>query len=147
MKYNIQFCLRQFCSCMADTPIEIIYKATVKTADQTKTKEYIGMAETDFKTRFYNHESSFKNSHHRNKTTLSQYIWKMKEEQEPFEVHWNLLSKSRPYSCGTRRCDLCISEKYEIVTNQSKETLNKRNEIANSCRHRAKFKLKNVKWN
>ena len=103
------------------------------------------MAETEFKLRFYNHESSFKNYQHRSKTTLSQYVWKMKEEGEPFEIKWNLLSKSRPYVCGSRKCDLCISEKFEILKNQTNKTLNKRTEIANKCKHRAKFKLKNFK--
>ena len=74
----------------------IVYKATVKTEDQSKTRDYIGMAETDFKMRFYNHEASFRNNHHRNKTTLSQYVWKLKDPGEPFEVQWNLLAKSRP---------------------------------------------------
>ena len=40
---------------------------------------------------------------------------------------------------------LTTTEKFEIVTNQSTRILNKRNEIANSCRHRAKFKLKQLK--
>ena len=123
----------------------VIYKATVNTEDRNKTKEYIGVTETEFKTRYYSHESSFRNHQHRNKTSLSQHIWKLKEQGEPFEVKWSLIAKSRPYSCGTRRCDLCTTEKYEIITNQSNQALNKRNEIANTCRHRAKFKLKNVK--
>ena len=123
----------------------IVYKAKVETEDTSKRREYIGMAETDFKTRFYGHESSFRNSHHRSKTTLAQYVWQLKDEGEPFEVKWSLISKSRPYKCGTRKCDLCLSEKYEILMNKSKQTLNKRSEIASSCRHRAKFKLKNIK--
>ena len=123
----------------------VIYKATVDTTNPTKKQEYIGMAETEFKTRFYNHQTSFKSYHQRSKTTLSQYIWKMKEEGEPFEVKWNLLSRSRPYVCGTRKCDLCITEKFQIVMNKSHQTLNKRSEIANNCKHRAKFKLKNLK--
>ena len=123
----------------------IIYKAKVETADARTSKEYIGMTETDFKTRFYNHETSFRNHLHRSKTTLSQHVWQLKEKGEPFDVKWELLSKSRPYRCGTRKCDLCLTEKYEILTSKSKNILNKRTEIANSCKHRAKFKLKNIK--
>ena len=124
----------------------VVYKATVlSSTDQAKTKEYIGMAETDFKLRFYNHEYSFKNRQQRTKTTLSQYVWKMKDEGEPFEIKWNLLAKCRPYQCGSRNCDLCTTEKYKILFNQSDSNLNKRNEIANNCKHRAKFKLKNIK--
>ena len=123
----------------------VIYKATIETQNAEKQKEYIGMSETEFKLRFYNHESSFKNFHHRSKTTLSQYVWRMKEEGEPYQIKWNLLSKARPYICGTRKCDLCISEKFEIIKSSTNRTLNKRTEIANKCKHRAKFKLKNFK--
>ena len=123
----------------------VIYKATVNTSDKNKSKEYVGMTEQEFKTRFYNHESSFRNVTHRNNTTLSQYVWKLKEESEPFTIKWNLLTKARPYTCGSRKCDLCLTEKYEILKNQSAKSLNKRSEIAGSCRHRAKFKLKNLK--
>ena len=123
----------------------VIYKAKVETTETSKCREYIGMAEADFKTRFYNHESSFRNIQHRSKTALSQYIWQMKDEGEPFEVKWSLIGKSRPYKCGTRKCDLCLLEKYEILMSKSKQILNKRTEIASSCRHRAKFKLKNIK--
>ena len=122
----------------------IIYQATVKTSDTSKTKNYIGMAETEFKLRFYNHESSFRNLHHRNKTTLSQHVWQLKSTEEPFDVEWRLLAKSRPYVCGSRKCNLCIAEKYHILKHQSSQSLNKRNEIANRCKHKAKFKLKNI---
>ena len=123
----------------------MIYSATVKTADPRKQKIYIGCAETDFKTRFYNHKSSFNIVNNRSKTTLSQYVWAMKEDNEDYELKWNIEAVSRPYRCGTRKCNLCIEEKFAIFKHQSAETLNKRTEIANKCRHRAKFKLKNLK--
>ena len=37
----------------------VIYKAKVETTETSKCREYIGMAEADFKTRFYNHEFEF----------------------------------------------------------------------------------------
>ena len=48
---------------------------------------------------------------YRCKTEAWEYIMGdvMKEEGEPFEVKWNLLSRPRPYVCGTRKCDLCIT--------------------------------------
>ena len=123
----------------------VIYKATVKTTDPAKTKSYVGCAETDFKTRFYNHKSSFNIETHRSKTTLSQYVWKLREENEDFQLKWSLETQSKPYRCGTRKCNLCIDEKFAIFNSKPEETLNKRTEIANKCRHRSKFKLKNLK--
>ena len=123
----------------------VIYKASVITADPNKTKSYIGCAETDFKTRFYNHKSSFNIATHRSKTTLSQYIWKLRDENVDFDLKWNIEAESRPYRCGTRKCNLCVEEKYAIFKSKPEHILNKRTEIANKCRHRAKFKLKNLK--
>ena len=42
-------------------------------------KAYLGTAE-EFKQRFYNHKKSFKNKRYSNETTLSKYIWDIKEK-------------------------------------------------------------------
>jgi hypothetical protein len=48
----------------------IIYKATVTTSNNTK--EYIGLCETTFKTRYNNHKSSFKHQHKKNRNNPEQ---------------------------------------------------------------------------
>ena len=123
----------------------IIYKATVTTNDENETKEYIGSTETEFKLRYANHKTSFNNPLRKNATALSQYIWKLKTEDKPVNVKWEILHKSRPYRAGTRKCDLCISEKAAILKSNPAITLNKRNEICNKCRHRSKFKVGNIR--
>ena len=123
----------------------IVYKATV-TTDDGDTMDYLGSTENEFKVRHANHKSSFKNQHLRSATRLSQYIWKLKEEGKPSEIKWKLQYQSRPYKCGTRKCDLCISEKLEILRSEPSRTLNRRSEIANKCKHRSKHKLGNLKW-
>ena len=123
----------------------IIYKATVTTNDENETKEYIGSTETEFKLRYANHKTSFNNPLRKNATALSQYLWKLKTEDKPVNVKWEILHKSRPYKAGTRKCDLCISEKAAILKSNPAITLNKRNEICNKCRHRSKFKVGNIR--
>ena len=124
---------------------DIVYKATVSTAEATDTMEYIGSTETDFKTRYANHKYSFNHYQRRTATKLSQYIWEKKTEDKNVKIEWKIQKKARPYRCGTRKCDLCITEKYEILKNDPDITLNRRTELANKCRHRTKFKLEHLK--
>ena len=58
---------------------DIIYKCTVLSPDK-RNKVYFGTAEGDFKKRFYNHWKSFNNEANANDTTLSKYIWELKEK-------------------------------------------------------------------
>ena len=122
----------------------IVYKASVTTDDGTE-MEYIGSTETEFKLRYSNHKSSFKNHHLRSATKLSQYIWTKKTEDITTDIAWKIQHQSRAYKCGTRKCDLCISEKLEILRADPSRTLNRRSEIANKCKHRFKHKLGNLK--
>ena len=41
-------------------------------------KVYLGLAEGEWKSRFYNHELSFKHKRYSNKATLSSYMWHLK---------------------------------------------------------------------
>ena len=118
----------------------VIYRATVTSNGDTK--EYVGLAETTFKARFTNHKSDLT---HKDKgttkgTTLSKHVWSLKAADTPHTLKWELCRQSSPYKCGTRSCDLCLSEKLEILTSKT-GLLNKRSEIFNKCRHSRKFKL------
>ena len=121
----------------------VIYKATVKANDEEH--HYIGCSETEFKTRWNNHKSSFKNETYSDKTRLAQHVWQHKWANIPFEITWKIQRKSFPYANGARKCDLCLSEKLEIIRSNPRTSLNKRTEIANKCRHRSKFKVINLK--
>ena len=117
----------------------IIYKATV-TSPQGK-KEYVGLTENTFKSRFYGHTHDMKENDNNKGTTLSRHVGSLKEEKRDFSIKWEIIRQSSPYKCGTRKCDLCLCEKLEIIYNRSKNLLNKRSEMVNKCRHSRKFKL------
>ena len=51
----------------------IVYQATVKREDSREEKNYVGLTEGPFKTRFNNHTSSFRNPQHKHATELSTY--------------------------------------------------------------------------
>ena len=120
----------------------VIYKATVESAPNI-VKEYVGLSEPPFKSRFYGHTHDIKDEKSAG-TTLSKYVWSLKNEQKPYSIKWQIIRQSVPYQCGTRKCDLCLSEKLEIVLNKSTNLLNKRSEMVNKCRHSRKFKLGSV---
>ena len=62
-----------------------------------------------------------------------------------FILKWSIAAYASPYQCGTRRCDLSITEKYIIARADQERLLTKRTEFISKCRHRNKFLLKNVK--
>ena len=124
----------------------IVYKATI--ALRHNQKQYIGLTENTFKTRYGNHKASLIHESKRSTTQLSQYFWNLKDTGENpsmDSIKWEIVQKSSPYACGSRKCDLCLSEKLQIIINRGQDLLNKRTEIANKCRHNAKFKLCSLK--
>ena len=82
--------------CLQD---EIVYQATVTTRGETET--YVGLTATAFKTRWRNHQTSFKHEKRRNDTQLSKHVWKLKEKKEGYTISWNILAKAR---AGIRKC-------------------------------------------
>ena len=120
----------------------IVYEATVEAPDKP-TKTYVGMSERPFKTRLYEHTTTF-NRKPKDGTALSKYIWELKDQGLEPTVKWKILRKPQPYRCGTGVCDLCTSEKLQILRSDPVKALNVRTELVAKCRHRAKYKLKSV---
>ena len=56
---------------------------------------------------------------------------------------WKIIRICPSYNPNSKRCLLCLNEKYEIATYKGNNLLNKRTEIINTCRHRSKYKLAN----
>jgi predicted GIY-YIG superfamily endonuclease len=121
---------------------EVVYQAIVNSDSEIAT--YVGVTENEFKTRFRNHKSSFTHRKYSNQTELSKHIWKLKDSNRDFNIKWNILGKATSYSNTTKRCNLCLLEKYYIICHPNKSTLNQKSELVNTCRHRAKYKLSNT---
>ena len=107
----------------------LTYKAEVVTEQATST--YFGACEGEFKQRYNNHTKSFRLRKYENDTELSKIIWKLKDQNAEYTLHWSMEKNAGCYKCGTRRCDLCISVKVAIIRASPKGLLNKR---TNSCR-------------
>ena len=118
----------------------VVYKAEVSFND--KVASYIGQSSTPFKTRYNNHIQSFKHKKYSN-TTLSNFIWNLKDAGINYTINWKIEAKSKSYTTSSRNCRLCNMEKTLILFNQEDELLNKRSELLNKCRHRKKHTLSN----
>ena len=117
-----------------------IYKCGIRPFSK---KMYLGLAEGEWKNRFYNHKLSFKRKRYSNKTTLSSYMWHLRSfSSETPNLKWSVLRCVPPYSNISKKCLLYLYEKLEIVTYQNQtELLNKRSELLCKCRYANKFPL------
>ena len=140
---------KKMCNCRnkAECPLrgeclikEIVYQAEVTTSSNTET--YVGLTATEFKTRWRNHQQSFTHEKKKNDTELSKYLWQLKEQKKEFTITWKVIEKARAYTNLSKRCNLCIAEKYFIICRPEMATLNKRNELLSTCRHRRKYILR-----
>lgn len=121
----------------------VVYQATVTRNDNNTSETYIGLTETDFKTRHRNHTASFRHAKHKNSTELSKHIWTLKNDNIDYSISWRILSSNSPYNSSNKRCNLCLKEKFLIIYRPDLSSLNKRNELVSSCRHRNKALLRN----
>ena len=112
----------------------LIYQAQVETNSSKET--YIGLTANTFKERFSGHKSSFKKAERKKETTLSKHIWALKESNENYNISWKILSRAKPYSHVSGVCQLCTREKFLIVFKPELGSLNSRNELLGSCRHK-----------
>ena len=118
-----------------------MYKAEIKVGDQTK--NYIGCTEGEFKTRFNGHKNSFRNEKSKASTTLSSLVWDNNKNPDQ-EINWSVLGKTNRYRPGMKTCSLCVAEKMFILrAGRDRNNINRRNEVANLCVHKGKFKLAN----
>ena len=78
-----------------------------------QTKKYVGITETSFKQRYYNHLTTFKHESNSNTTELSKHIWKLKNSNITYNIKWSILKQTIP--SGGRRCSLCTWEKCFIL--------------------------------
>ena len=117
----------------------IIYQADISHGNVTES--YIGCSETEFKSRYYNHIQSFKNIKKRNATELSKTFWNAKESGLNPTINWKIINQVIPYKPGQKCCNLCLTEKLQILQAKQPTILNKRSELTGKCRHKNKFKL------
>ena len=128
--------------CLTDS---VVYVASVTETDTGKTETYTGLTGNKFKQRWYKHNSDMKNEKDRNNTTLSAHVWELKDQNKNFNIKWDFIDKAPTFNPVNRKYRLCLKEKYHILYNNNSSTLNRRQEIFNTCRHRTQRLLANFK--
>ena len=125
----------------------LVYKACVCADENTEVKNYIGLTEGTFKQRFNGHQLSFRNKKYANSTELSKHVWKLKNsgKVQNTNIKWSIITKAAPYNNGSKRCNLCLTEKLFITKAETSNTLNKRSELISKCRHENKYYIMNYK--
>ena len=124
----------------------VCYQADVERLDTGAVETYTGATMDSFKKRFYGHKSSLNNRDYQHSTTLSTYVWKLKDENIPYKINWNIIGRATPYNTVTNKCRLCLLEKYLIMFKPKGATLNQNSEFFTSCRHKQAHLLGKVKF-
>ena len=121
----------------------IVYKADV--IANKRSHIYYGASDGEFKSQYNNHTNSFRHRHHEQELELSKHIWKLQDKGINLNGKWSVAANTSTYRCGTRRCDLCLPEKYVTARANHKNLLNKKTEIISKCSHSNKYILNNIK--
>ena len=70
-----------------------------------------------------------------------QHQYFLKDEGIANEVTWSILATASGYNTTTKQCRLCLMECWIILFKEELATLNRRQEIFSSCRHKARLTL------
>ena len=114
------------CNCREkhQCPLEMVYKCRtenmvykcIASVDGYPNKVFLGTAEGNFKQYCYNHWTSFNIKCHSTDTTLSKYVWEIKEKFKIMpSLKWSIIKSIQAYSNISKKCQLCLQEKFEIL--------------------------------
>ena len=119
----------------------LVYEATIETPEDTR--KYIGSTELSFKKRYYGHTADLTNpptEESKGGTTLSAFYWQEKEKGHKPVIKWRIMKKCSKYRTGSRKCDVCLTEKL-LILKCKEPLLNKRTELMYKCPHARKYRL------
>ena len=97
-----------------------------------------------FKDRWQEHKYDIKNVSGKEKTRLSTHIWEMKDRGESHDIEWELIDRASTFNPTTKKCLVCLKEKFHIMYSKDPHLLNKRQEVYSTCRNMAPKRLSNV---
>ena len=76
-------------------------------------------------------------------TTLSNYIWTLKDKNINYSLKWKIIDRGRAYQPSGKNCGLCDLEKFYLISRPEVASLNQTNELTTACRHRKNHLLCN----
>ena len=135
------------CTCRKTCPVGGICKTKntiyeCKLSADNQIFKYIGKSSTTFIERFRNHKKAIKHKKYSKDSELTKKIWQLKNSNTDYSLEWNIRKVTNSYKPGSKFCQLCLEEVYQIIFYKENEILlNERNELWKKCRHKRKFKL------
>ena len=75
------------------------------------------------------HTKSFRHCECMNKTELSKHMWNLNDQGLGNNLLWKIHKKVSPYQCGSKCCDICLSEKVSTICGDPDTLLNKRTKL------------------
>ena len=123
----------------------VIYRATITTDDVSERRVYVGATNNTFKMRYYGHASDLRVNKSvdgkKGGTEMSRYVWLLKDRGKEPDIRWEIIRRCQPYRSGKRVCDVCNTEKLEIMKHMGPGCVNLRSELNNKCPHGRSVKL------
>ena len=126
----------------------LVNYATISSNDKNyKPKLYKESCKTTFKKGFGNHKKSFNVPLYKHDTKLSTEHWNLKFKHLNPQISWKIKGVYKSYSPISKRCNLCLTEKPEILGNSDRNLLNKRSKIISQCCQINKYRLETLASN
>ena len=126
----------------------LVYYASISCNEKNyKPKLYKGSWKASFKKGYSNHKKLFNIPLYKHDTKLSTEYWNLKRKQLNPQISWKIKGIYKFYIPTSKLCNLCLSEKLEILDDPEKNLLKKRSEIVYQCRHKNKYRLKTLTAN
>ena len=86
-------------------------------------ENYTRVTENTFKDRLYKHRNSFRYESKNNSSELSKHVWEVRKKgilTDNLKFTWSLLERVTAHINGSDRCNLCLTEKFNIISSQAK---------------------------
>ena len=136
------------CNCLASrkdarpmpgrcTTSNVVYRATVRRHDNCSIDCYTGLTGDKFKTRFNKHQSDIRTGK-KTASKLASHVCKLKDQNIPYDIGWDIVTRAPSFNPTSRMCRLCLSEAYHIMFTPGGANLNKRDELFGFCKHKWK---------
>ena len=112
-----------------------------------KPEIYKGSFRTSFKKRYSNHKKSFNLHLYKHDTKLSTEYWNLKIKQQNPQISCKIKGIYKCYNWTSKRCNISLTEKLELLEDPGKNLLNKRSKMISQCIHKTKYRLKTLASN
>ena len=122
----------------------VIYKTCVKSEDHPNPKVCIGLQKAPLR-KDSTSTSCLLRPKLRKKHRTFKVQLELKDRKKEFDIRWSIITRASPYNSSSKRCDLCLTEKLDIIKASKSMILNKGSELISKCRHENKFYIKNCR--